>query len=407
MVKAKPSSINPKKLLERLRSNESVAALATELGMRDGEVKVARELVRHIGEHQASAAGKLPDALAQAVVEAAVQIEHAGFLKKVAEEGSKAAAGAAKRGLAILRSKGIEVELAPAGEPIFKPEIATEAELPCFLTTPDSGGERALWIPRPLRGGLELVTVLFSDAQGILHVEVGDTSRKAFRKLRDDLRSRALPHGVSFLEITLKRAKGYLAAARALAPKGLRVEHETHLTGLIGDPRDAESPARTEPAASPELESQWVSESAQLHGEREVGSWVPEPNIVRSLGLKLEEVMTSRLYLDEKQRGAQAEQEVSKATEAYFTPECRSRYASRLFELVEVFRAEGRDEAGRRAAATARALLGGTETAAIPFCRRMFEKLLAEPPSKGEGEQEAEPEEPHASPLIVPGSSAP
>jgi hypothetical protein len=156
--------LSSKRILERLRSNEPATALASDLQLRESEVLLAREVVRKIGEHQADTAGRLPDPLAQAIVEAAVQIDHAGFLKAVAERGTKSAASAARRGLSILRSRGIEVEVEPTGEAVFRAEAQQPEELVCFVSTHDSLGERLLWIPRSHRGGgLLLITLLLSD----------------------------------------------------------------------------------------------------------------------------------------------------------------------------------------------------------------------------------------------------
>ncbi|MGC4114353.1 MAG: hypothetical protein QM765_07010 [Myxococcales bacterium] len=366
-----------RRVLERLRSNEQASSLSADLSVKDSEVAAARELVRHIGEHQAVAAGQLPEVLAQAVVEAAVQIEHADFLKAVAEQGAKGASSAAKRGLAILRSKGIDIEVESRGEAVFKSDAQRPDDLACFLSTCDSNGERALWIPRAVRGGLHLVTVLLSDTRGVEHVATDEVSRKSFKRLREELLDRAGPHGITLLEIPPARARGVLAIARSQAPKGLTIDQEAQLAGLLGDPKDAASPARNEPPLAGALEAQRVGESAQLHEEREVRSWIPEADMVRALGLKLDEIDASALYVDEAQKKAQREHELGKAVEAYFDGPRRAVYANRLFELSEAFKSQKRSEAAERAAATARALARGEKPTAVPFCHRMFEKLLA------------------------------
>ncbi|HEY3452225.1 MAG TPA: hypothetical protein VGK67_38125 [Myxococcales bacterium] len=376
MSKSK-SGLGARRVLERLRSNEPTSSLAADLTVKDSEVAGARELVRHIGEHQAVAAGQLPEVLAQAVVEAAVQIEHADFLKAVAEQGAKGAASAAKRGLAILRSKGIDIEVETKGEAVFKADAQRPDDLACFLSTCDSNGERALWIPRAVRGGLHLVTVLLSDVRGVEHVATDEVSRKSFKRLREELLDRAGPHGITLLEIPPARARGALAVARAMSPKGLTIDQEAQLAGLLGDPKDAVSPARAEPPLAAALEAQRLSESAQLHEEREVRTWIPEADVVRALGLKLDEIDASALYVDEAQKKEQRDHELGKAVEAFFDPKRRALYANRLFELAEALRNQKRTESAERAAATARALEKGEKLAAIPFCRRMFEKLLA------------------------------
>lgn len=392
MAKSKAGQ-NARRVLERLRSNEPSATLAAALSLKDSDIHAARDLVRHLGEHQAAAVGRLPSILAQALVEAAVQIEHAGFLKAVAEQGSKGAASAAKRGLAILRSKGIEVDIAPKGDAVFKPEPARTDEMPCFLSTSDSAGERALWIPRAIRGGVQLVTALLSDVKGILQVATDEVSRKSFKRLRDELLDRTKPAGVTLFEISPARARGYLAAVRALS-QGLTIDFELQLTGLLGgDPKDALSPVSAEPPLPNDLEAQRLAESAELHEEREVRGWLPDPDIMQALALKLDEIATSALSIDDAQRRARFAAELERSMETHFDTPCRARYAQRLFELCEVFRTRGEMAPAERAAATARALVRGRPPQTIPFCRALFDKVLVL------ADEEAGPE---PSDLIVP-----
>ncbi len=111
--------------------------------------------------------------------------------------------------------------------------------------------------------------------------------------------------------------------------------------------------------------------------------------------------MTSSLYVDDRQRVEQAEREIDRAVERYFDEGRRKTYANRLFELVESFRQSNRAEAAARAGAAARALASGAAPTAVPFCRRLFEKLLRKPLAVA-GARPAEPE-PEREALIVPG----
>ncbi len=395
-------NVSAKRVLERLRSNEPITSLAADLGVREAEVALAREVVRHIGEHQAEAAGRLSDALARAVVEAAVQIEHGGFLKAVAETGNKSASGAARRGLAILKSRGIEVSVEATGEAIYRPESLPPEELRCLVSTHDTLGDRLLWIPRPHRGGgIQLITVVLSDAQGITRVELDEVNRRSLRRLRDDTLERGAHHGVALVDISLPRAKGLIAAARQKLTRGLDIDEEALLSNLSGDPREAEPAARRDPPLPEPLESQRLGESALLHDEPAVATWYPDEAAARELGLKLDEVMTSSLYVDDRQRVEQAEREIDRAVERYFDEGRRKTYANRLFELVESFRQSNRAEAAARAGAAARALASGAAPTAVPFCRRLFEKLLRKPLAVA-GARPAEPE-PEREALIVPG----
>ncbi len=408
----KKSGPNPKRTLERLRSNEAVGALAQDLGVRDADVVMAREIVRHIGEHQADSVGRLPDPLAQALVEAAVQIEHVGFLQAVAEGGAKNAASFARRGLSILKSRGIDIEVPLTGTPVFKAEAKGDESLPWLITSTDTQGERALWIVRPQRGGgLQAIISILSDTVGIRRVDEGELSRKEYRSLRERLTGAApkAPSeqelGLSAQELPLSRAKGFLARARERTAGGLHLREDRILTGLFGDPAEAEPASKKAPELPGELENQRLVESARLHDEREIVSWMPDEAACRHLSLKLEEVMTSALYIDQPQRLAQFEREVAAAAESWFTPERAALYTERLFDMADLFAATGRREAAERAAATARALARGRNPLGVPFCTSLFSKLFPTP--KGAEAAEPQAESTSEGGIILPGSSAP
>jgi len=249
-------------------------------------------------------------------------------------------------------------------------------DLTCFISTCDTTGERALWIPRAIRGGLQLTTALLSDTEGILQVVTDEVSRRSFKRLREELIERATPHGITLLEIPPARARGYLAVARALSPRGLTIDQEAQLAGMTGDPKDSVSPARGAKPLAPEQEALRLSESAQIHLEREAKSWLPAHDATRQFAAKHDELKASTVVTDEAQRQEQIQAEAVRATEAYFTRPCRDRYAGRLFELVEAFGATGRPEASERAAACARALAGDMAIGQVPFCLRLFEKIV-------------------------------
>lgn len=374
----KKPQVSPKRTLERLRSNEPASAIASSLGVRDAEVLAAREIVRHIGEHQAGAAGRLADPLAQAAVEAAVQIDHVEFLVAVAAGGGKSAASFARRALAILKSKGFDVPASPAGEAVFRADTDPLEELPCMLASPDSFGERGLWIPRALRGGGVAVTVLIvSDVHGVLHVEAGEASRKGYRKMREGIEGFAEKGSYRFIEVSLARARGIVARARAETQGGLNIAHETLVQSLIGEPGDAEPASRHAPPLDAATEGQRVSESALLHDENEIAGWLPDNAARESMALKLEELEQSSLYVNEAQRDAQRRVERLRTIESYFTPDRQRLYSGRLFEVAEVFKCTGRIASFERSTSTARALSFGGNPASIPFCTAMFDKLFA------------------------------
>ncbi len=377
MGKTKPAH-PAKDILGKLRSTEPPATIAQAYRFRESEVLAARELVRHIGEHQAPIASRLPELMVQAVVEAAIQIEHAPFLKALAEQGIKTAANAAKRGLSILRSRGIEVEIHSPKANLPLP-FPTTAEIPCFITTSDSDGEHALWMARELPyGGLQATVVLFSDITGILHVESDEMGRKSFRELIRRLMQEASLHDVLLRRISISRAKSYLSAARLLSSHGLSLDIEAQILSLLGDYSQEMTPLKHMPVKHQEsISRQLVNKSDLLHLENEIKPWIPDNReLVQSLRSHLEQISHSSLLVNETQRREYALNFLQQQAQAFFDREARQRYARRLFDLAEAFHELSRTSASELAQVTALALEEDWGLSAIPFCGRLFEKLL-------------------------------
>jgi len=233
------------------------------------------------------------------------------------------------------------------------------------------------------------VSVLLSEEKGIVHVDADEVSRKGFRRLRTDLARQAGPHGITLNEIPLPRAKGLLAKARALT-RGLAIEDEANLIHLTdGDPRDARPPERDRPAPDAETEARNLADSAQLHETREVVAWIPDEEALQAFDLRLDEVRTCSLYVDEAQRHEQELRETERAVSNFFDERRRAVWAERLFELAEAFRTTTRPDQADQAAAVARALESGRDASTIPFCRRLFEKVAETLPAQ-EGDLELE-----------------
>src|SRR6266850_171054 len=98
-------------------------------------------------------------------------------------------------------------------------------------------------------------------------------------------------------------------------------------------------------------------------------AWIPEEDDLRRFGLRVDEVATSRLYIDPKQRQQAFERAADDAAINYFTPQRRGLYARRLLEMAHVLASEKRLDAARTALAVARAL---EKDVSNPFCRALF-----------------------------------
>jgi len=110
-----------------------------------------------------------------------------------------------------------------------------------------------------------------------------------------------------------------------------------------------------------------------------VRGWLAGEEALQALAQKLDEVAVSSLYLDERQRAEAGTRAVAQAVAAHFDGPPRAVWAGRLFSLAEHLDRAGDAAHARLAAATARALRGGTAPELIPFARLLVEKAF--PPS--------------------------
>jgi hypothetical protein len=344
-------------------------------------------------------ASSLPEPLVLTVVRAAGEAQRQEVLVELAAAAQKSVAKEAKRELQRLKQRGLQVqELKPRGEPVFKPPPEAEAP-PCYASSIDAYGERAVWWSRATRGGIEVVQAVISDVKGILAIDALAMSRRNFRDFAKRLPRRG--DVVTSVEVSKHHARWLIAQA---AEEGAR-------NGFSPPPAYADAlsilgPAPQEPpplpAASievpPEEESSLRQAGAALFADPLFSTWIPEEDALRSFALKIDEIAVSRLYLDDAQRKSAFDRAADDAAQAYFTPQRRARYARRLLEMAYVLASEDRREVAKTAIAVARDL-EGDNGAANPFCRALFTHGL-----EGRWQKQANPAAPPTTPsgLITP-----
>jgi len=334
----------------------------------------------------------LPEMLALALVHAAGRVARQEVLLELATSPSRMLAKESKRELQKLKQRGVQVqELPPQGEPVLKP--LPEGEAPsCYASSIDAYGERAVWWTRPARQGVELVQIVISDLKGILAVDALALSRRSWREFVKRLPRQNV---VATVEIPKDHARQLIAEAEAAGARN----------GFSPPPAYADAlrllgPAPQTPPPSPGLSLELPDELAhQLAGaalfeDPLFMAWIPEEDDLRRFALRLDEIATSRLYIDAAQRRQALERAADDAALAYFTPQRRALYAKRLVEMAHVLASERRLDAARTALAVSRAL--GTD-ATNSFCRALFTHSL-----QGRLEPKAPPPQPSPSGLVTP-----
>jgi len=316
----------------------------------------------------------LPDLLSAALARAAGEAGKQDLLVELATSKKKALAKEAKRELQRLKQKGVQVkELKLQGAPVLKPQPEAEAP-PCYASSIDAYGERAIWWARPSRSGVEVVQAVVSDFKGILAIDALGLSRRSFREFIKRLPQKGV---VSTAEISPGHARALIARA---AEDGSR-------NGFSPPPSYAEAlrilgPVPVPPPPSPGAQVDFGSDGELPHALAAAAlftdplflSWIPEEEALRSFAAKVDELAASQLYIDDAQRAEAFKRLSEEAAESYFTPQRRARYGSRLLEMAHVLAQDGRLDAARASLATSHTL---EQDAKSPFCSALFTHAVA------------------------------
>jgi hypothetical protein len=394
------ASVDVDRVLEMLRDpNVESAEIATAAGVSREEAGRAARLVHAIARAKPEELATLPGLLAVAAARAALAASRVDALAALAVHPEKDVAKEAKRGLHLLRVRGVAVPEVAASAP---PPAAAPAEPPlaAYASAIDGRGEQAVWLARNVPGkGVEVGQAVISDTGGLLELQVAVLGRKEWRQLGKALVTQGASMGVG--EMDRGRAHALVAAARARNDaSGQRVpEGADRWLAPLGAAPPLPDPAATFPPLAPDEERDAVSASAKLHDLPLLKSWMADEEFLRGLAAKLDEVLVSPLYLDERQRQEQLARVVSDAAETYLDAGRRAVLSSRLFAVAAHLRERGDDAHARTAAATARSIAAGAPAASVPFARLLVAKAF--PPAGPSAPGPAAPPPASEPPLIV------
>lgn len=368
---------DPIAILALLRDpNVDSRELAELTGEPREEAARAARLVMGIAKVKPEEACSLPGPLASAVVHAALQNRRADVLAALANHPSRDTAKEAKRGLHLLKSRGVVVPEIPRPTP---PQMAPipEPSFSCYASGIDSEGERVVWISRSVPGrGVEMGQAIVSDTLGLVELQVALLGRKEYRAFGQDVAEKGQAMGVA--EISRELAKSLAASARQLnEASGHRVpEGADRWLARLGPAAPLPDLASDFPPLAEEEERAALAASGQLHELPLMRGWLAEEEFLRGLVRKLDEIEVSPLYVDEHQRAQQAARTIGGAIDEYLDQPRRTRLAPRLFSAAAQLMLLGDAANARLAGAVARAVTAGLPGSAIPFVRLLIEKTF-------------------------------
>ncbi len=377
-----PVPADPDRLLSLLgdpgADRRDVAAAA---GSTPEEAAEAARLVAAIATVRPEEVSPLPPALGAAVARAAFSAGRADLLATLAAHPAREIAKEARRGLHLLRSRGVATPEPVRAPPRPSPELE-DPELPCFASAVDGRGERIVWIARSAPGrGVEVGQAVVSDVLGLLDLQSRLLGRKEFRAFVRDLAEKGSTMAIA--EVEPGMARSLVAQARGLNESSGRPLPDGADAWLarLGPAAPPDDPRARFPPLPEEEERAALDGSGVLHELPVLRGWLADEEMLRDLARRLDEIAVSPLYLDERQRAEQAARTVAGAAEAWLDEPRRHRLAARLFATAAHLEALGEPAHARTAAAAARAVAAGVPARRIPFARLLVEKAFPAGPS--------------------------
>lgn len=277
---------------------------------------------------------------------------------------------AAKRALYRLALRGVAAPPPRSPRPVIerRPERAVRA----WLSGVDGSGSRATWILfEGAWGGRSLCSLILNDVTGIVDAAGGEISK---RRLETELARLRAAQKLPWVETEPARAVGLVAEALALHRAGGTVPPQAFARWQRFF---ASAPLPEPPTVPAEAEAGRVERSAELLELPELAGWFLDPDAVQADALELLEARESRLVVSGQVKAEREAAIARKVVERELTPDARRRWARRLTEMAEIFRATGRPEPAGLALAAATALADPTrDVAHHPFARALARRAL-------------------------------
>jgi hypothetical protein len=319
---------------------------------------------------------------APALVEAWLEASNAAAVQAVAEFGEGAARKAARRGLNVLKARGVSVpELSRKGRaPAAGADVTREA----WLLPPDGSGTEALVLAERLpSGSYSTAFVYFRDGQNIVRVQTGTT---ALSRIKESMKQALGGAGYAPVSVPWAWAQ-YRVAERRAWHLAANVPEPLGMTATQKLLEGAPTTAPTHPfdeeglALGDEDAEKLAQDSAVLHQWPEFRSWLPPERSVQELLLAIGRRLppdpnVSREVLDPIMR-----QQVAAATDRYFTPERRAQLGERMKDSGLSVLVRLGETAGLQVAAVIHVIVGAglitNPPSDVKFLTGYFDKALA------------------------------
>lgn len=315
--------------------------------------------------------------LSEALVQAWIQSKNAGAVQAVAEHGEGKARKAARRGLNVLKSRGVVIP-----EPVRRSALGTNHGIQAWLLPPDGNGVRVVGLAGSVAGQQRGCIAFIRDGQGVFKLECSTTTpSKLFGAMKN-----ALPgSGLEPVAVPVEWARAKVAACRtamlqrkATEPLGFMAAR--HLL----EPVPSEAPEHPFDAegfafAAEDAKAQ-AADSGVLHHQPEFQSWLPPQSAVQQMLAEVGKQLNPGEEQDPNRVAELLKAEMLAATDRTFNPEARQDLVHWMKDAGISLMAREGEPLGLKLAATiqcvASAGLVTDPPRDIPFLRAFFEKAI-------------------------------
>src|SRR5688572_24725406 len=318
---------------------------------------------------------------AEALVTEWIKASNAAALAVVAEQGEGSARKAARRGLSVLKSRGVRIPEVPRkAHPAASAEVARQA----WLLPPDSGGVVGLVLAeRQASGSYNAAFVYVRDGQNILRVQTGTL---ALSKLKESMSQALGGAGYAPVAVRWGWVQYRIAVRRAWLPAH-NVPEPLVMTAaqklLEGAPTVAPPHPFDEEglALGDEDAEKLARDSGVLHQWPEFGSWLPPERAVQELLLQIGRRLPPDPRISKERLEPVMREQVAAATDRHFTPQRRAVLAQRMKDSALSVIARLGEHAGLQVSAVIHVIQGAglitNPPSDVKFLTGYFDKALA------------------------------
>jgi hypothetical protein len=321
-------------------------------------------------------------ASADALVQAWVGAGNAAAVAEVAEHGSGAARKAARRGLNVLKSRGVKIP--ERGRTATLASSEKKESFEAWMMPPDTAGSTLIVVAAHAPASrYRAAFVVLHDVQGVQRIDVGTVSHS---QLKESI-NRALP-GAQYrpVSIPLAWARQRIANARKRhaergVPEPLGFSSAASLLEPIADPPPPHPFDEEGLELADDDARDLAKDSVKLHSLPEFRGWFPTRAAIEEMLAKLGEQLTPGEQPDPEKMQERLDTEIVAATDRYFSPQRREELARAMKDsALSVLSREGEQKALEVAATIVCIQNRGLITDApheLGFLKGYFEKAVS------------------------------